>query len=48
MKDQMQVSHVDKNMVEQSIIVPISQSKMKYLNHTLGLNLSNPGLVLTL
>ena len=38
-KDQMQVSHVEKNMVEQSIY-------KEYFNHTLGLTLSTPGLVL--
>ena len=38
-KDQMQVSYVEKNMVEQSIY-------KEYLNHTLGLTLSTPGLVL--
>ena len=38
----MQVSYVEKNMVEQSSTDPNSQS----LNHTLGLTLSTPGLVL--
>ena len=42
----MQVSHVEKNMVEQSSTVPNSQSTYKeYLNHTLGLTLSTLGLV---
>ena len=42
----MQVSHVEKNMIEQSSTVPNSQTK-DYLNHTLGLtlSLSTPGLV---
>ena len=38
-KDQIQVSHVEKNIVEQSSTIP------KYLNHTLGLTLSTPSLV---
>ena len=37
-KDQMQVSHVEKNMVEQN-------NYKVYLNHTLGLTLSIPGIV---
>ena len=40
----MQVSHVDKNMVEQSSTVPLSIYK-EYLNPALGLTLSPPGLV---
>ena len=40
----MKVSNVDKDMVEQSTTVPNSQS-ITYLNHTLGLTLSTPGLV---
>ena len=38
-KDQMQVSHVEKNMVEQSSTVPNSLVYKEYLNHTLGLTL---------
>ena len=47
-KDQMEVSHAEKNMVEQSSTVPYSQSIIckEYLNHTLGLTLSTPGLVI--
>ena len=41
----MQVSHVDKNMVEQSTTVPQSIYK-RGLNPTLGLTLLTPGLVL--
>ena len=41
----MQVSHVDKNMLEQSSTLPQSIFK-EDLNHTLGLTLSTPGLVL--
>ena len=42
----MQVSHVEKNMVEQSSTVPNSQSfRSMYLNHNLGLTLSTPSLV---
>ena len=44
-KDQMQVSHVEKNMVEQSSTVPNSQSKWSAY-HSLGLTLSTPGLVI--
>ena len=40
----MQVSHVDKDMVEQSHTTPSSIFK-DYLNHPLGLALSTPGLV---
>ena len=40
----MQVSHVDKDMVEQSHTTPKSICK-EYLNHPLGLTLSTPGLV---
>ena len=41
----MHVSHVEKNMVEQSSTVPNTIYK-EYLNHTLGLTLSTPGLVI--
>ena len=43
----MQVSHVEKNMVEQSSTGPNSQSigSREYLNHSLGLTLSTPSLV---
>ena len=44
--DQMQVSHVDKDMVEQSHTTPSSICE-EYLNHPLGLTLSTPGLVFT-
>ena len=40
----MQVSHVDKDMLEQSYTIPQSISK-EYLIHPLGLTLSTPGLV---
>ena len=39
----MQVFLVNKNMVKQSSTVPLSIHK-EYLNHTLGLTLSTPGL----
>ena len=42
----MQVSHVEKNMVDQSSTVSNNLSIYKeYLNHTLGLTLSTPSLV---
>ena len=41
----MQVSHVEKNMVDQSSPVPNIQNYKEYLNQTLGLTLSTPGLV---
>ena len=41
----MQVSHVEKNMVEPSSTVSNSQIYKEYLNHTLGLTLSTPSLV---
>ena len=41
----MKVSHVEKNMVEQSSTVP--NTLKLYLNHTLGLTLSTPGLVIS-
>ena len=43
---QLQVSHVDKDMVEQSHTTPYTICK-EYLNHPLGLTLSTPGLVLS-
>ena len=42
--DQMYVSHVDKDMVEQSNTTPLCLCK-EYLNHPLGLTFSTPGLV---
>ena len=41
----MQVYHVNKNMVEQSLALSIYK---EYLNHTLGLTLSTPDLVFIL
>ena len=39
------MDHVEKNMVQQSSTVPLSIYK-EDLNHTLGLTLSTPGLVI--
>ena len=44
-KDQIQVSHVEKNMVEKSSTVPKKSIYKEYFNPTLGLTLSTPGLV---
>ena len=46
-KSRSPISHVEKNMVEQSSTVLNSQSitYKEYLNHILGLTLSTPGLV---
>ena len=42
----MQVFHAEKNNVEQSRTVPNSQYLNEYLNHTMGLTLATPVLVL--
>ena len=45
-KDQMQVSHVDKDMVKKSCTTPYSICK-EYFNQPSGLTLSTPSLVQT-